>query len=174
MRRRAGFSILELLIALAIVSAALAIAAHLMLEAQRRAAIEQRRAFDSAVAIALYQMRLDVTSATSGSGDAKLGEPLTLTLPSGDQIAYQLAVGGDLVRVLSNPAGQRVALRDVSVFQWTWLGGVDRPLVKVDVAYETTRSSGPRVAEGLRVDVPRGVEQRTLHLTLRGGGGVGW
>lgn len=172
MRRRAGFSILELLIVLAIVSAALAIAGRLLLEAQRRSLIEERRALDSAVPIALKQLRLDVTAAAGGSGDAGLGQPLTLTLPSGDRIAYRLA-DGDLVRAFSDPAGERVALRDVSDFRWRWLGG-ERPLVRIEVEYETTRSSGPQAAAGLRVDVPRGRERRTLYLTLRGGGGVGW
>lgn len=170
--RRAGFSILELLVVLAIVSAALAIAARLMLEAQRRSLIEQRRAFDSAVPLVLEQLRIDVASAVDGSGDASRGDPLTLTLPSGVVIGYRLA-GDELVRTYSDPAGERLALRDVRGFQWRWLGG-DKPLVVIELEYATTRSSGPEVEAGYRVFVPRGVERRTLYLTLRGGGGVGW
>jgi len=170
--QHAGFSILELLVVLAIVSAALAIAARLMLEAQRRSVIEQRRAYDVAVPLALEQLRLDVTAAAGGSGDAGRGEPLTLTLPSGVVIGYQLA-DGELVRTYSDPAGQRVALREVSDFRWQWLGG-DKPLVVIELAYAATRSSGPEAIGGRRVVVPRGLERRTLSLTLRGGGGVGW
>lgn len=168
----AGFSILELLVVLVIVSLALAVAAHLMIESQRRAVIEQRRALDPVVPIALRQLRADVTAAAGGSGRAEHDEPLTLALPSGGVVRYQLT-GGELVRTVSASPGQRVALQDVTGFTWQWLGG-DKPLVRIDLEYRATRSTGPEAAAGRRLFVPRGIERRTLYLTLRGGGGVGW
>lgn len=168
---KAGFSLLELLFTLVIVSLALAIAAHLMIEAQRRATIEQRRALEPVVAIALKQLRGDVTAAVDASGRSEDGEALTLTLPSG-VVVYEL-VAGELVRSLDGLPGRRVLLRDVTELTWRRQGGA-RPLLEIDLEYVTTRSTGPEVAAGRRVTVPRGLERRTLHLALRGGGGVGW
>ena len=158
---------------LLIVFVALLIATRLMIEAQRRSVIELHRALDPAVPIALKQLRGDVTAASGGTGVAFLGDPLTLYLPSGVEITYELS-GGELLRKVSDPPGQRVLLTGVHGFQWWWLPSARRPLVNIEVTYEKTRRAGPEVADGQQVFVPRGVETQTLVLTLRGRGRRGW
>ncbi len=177
---QAGFTVLELMVSLLIVSLAVAIAAHLMAEAQRRSVIEQRRALETAVPIALKQLRADVSAALDGGGSALRGEPLELVLPSGLIVSYEQS-GDQLVRRTSDPVGQRVLLDGVTSFSWRWPGGLgiplddDRQLLKIDVEYLRTRRSGPQVAGGARVTAPQEVEQQTLWVMLRGGGSrAGW
>lgn len=172
LHRRSGVSVLELLVALAIVSFALGIAASLMAEAERRALVEHGRLLEIVAPIALRQLEIDVTAAAVGSGNPALGEPLTLVSPSGLELAYALS-GTNLWRRVTDPAGQRVLLDGVRSFRWRWLGG-RKPAVVIEIEYERIRPFGPEVEDGLRVFVPRGVERRRLELTLRGGGGVGW
>lgn len=167
----AGFSFLELLVVLVIVSLALAVAARLLVESQRRSLIEQHRALEPVAAIALAQLRADVTAAVDVSGRSELGEPMTLTQPS--RIVFYGLAGGDLVRTLDGVPGERVVLRGVTTFAWRDLGG-EKPLLEIEIEYVATRSTGPEVAADRRVFVPRGGVRRTLRLAMRGGGGVGW
>ncbi len=176
--REAGFTVLELIVSLLIVSLAVAIAAHLMAEAQRRSVIEQRRALEAAVPIALEQLRADVSAAAGGSGSSQKGEPLRLVLPSGLVIFYEKS-GDQIIRRISEPAGQRVLLDGVTKLSWGWVGGAGiplggRPLLAIEVEYLRTRATGPLVAGGVRVTAPQGVERQTFWVMMRGGGGDGW
>ncbi len=176
--RQAGFSILELFAILLIVSLATAIAALLMAEAQRRSVIEHRRALEATVPTALKQLRADVSAAVSASGNPREGEPLKLVLPSGLEIFYELT-DDRIVRRLSEPAGERTLLDGVTSFSWSWAGGPGipiggKPLLAIEVEYLRTHGSNALVAGGQRAVTTREVEQQTLYVVLRGGGGVGW
>jgi hypothetical protein len=160
------------MVALAVVSFALAAAAGLMVEAGRRALVEQARMLEADVPIALRHLEIDVTAAASGSGESERGEPLTLARPAGPEVVYELS-GTSLLRKTSDPAGERVALDGVRRFGWQWISG-RKPGVVIELEYERIRTFGPDVEDGRRVFVSRDVERRTLELTLRGGGGVGW
>lgn len=160
------------MVALAIVSFALGIAAGLMVEAGRRSLVERGRMLEADVPIALRQLEIDVTAAASGSGSSERGEPMALAWPSGVTVTYDLT-GARLWRAVSDPEGRRVVLDGVRRFDWRWLDG-EKPAVAVELELERIRPRGPDVEGGRRLDVPRGVERRDLELTLRGGGGVGW
>lgn len=170
--RAGGFSILELVIALAVVSAALTIAAALVADAQRRSLTEQSRLVDPDVSLALRQLQNDVRRASTGGGDVLREEPLTLRWPDGVRIDYEL-VGTDLRRTMSEPEGERVVLTGVGAFVWLWLP-TDKPSMVIEVQVETTRLPGAAATGGRRNFVNRGTDTRRLVLTLRGGGGVGW
>lgn len=186
MRRRsvrsAGFSILELVITLLIAGAALAIAAELLLVAQRRSVIEERRALNGELPLALDQLRADVTAAVDALPD---GTGMALLLPSGLRVTYRQS-GAELLRETLLPDGEtsrRTALRGVRAFAWAphILPGTGLPLaepkpaVEILVTVERTGATGALVVEGRRNVAPRETESRALILTLRGGGGEnGW
>lgn len=176
--KSSGFSLLELVIVMLIIFFSLGVSSRLMVLAQRRSLVEHRRILDPAVSLALSQLKADVKAALGGAAMPDSDGPLALIQPSGVVVTYEL-VDEELWRSVSDPPGRRQVLSAVKNFEWTWLEEYHvarkKPMLQIDVEYETTVLTGAiAVDDNTRSRVPRGLESRSLRLTLRGAGGVGW
>lgn len=168
-RRESGFTIVEALIALIIVSVAMIAAARLLLESQNRSVLEQSRVTDPAIPLALQRLKADVAAAASFAGDWQEAEPLLLILP-GTTVTYEFS-GGNLLRWVDTDP--QVLISGVTRFDWSPHGG-GSGLLHLEVEYEVGDFGGAIAKYGQRLPSPKRMEQQTLILRLRGGGGVGW
>ena len=176
-RGGAGFTVIEMMIAMTITLVAMAIATELILESQRRLAHSGRRNLDMSVDLAFDQLRLDVRSSTGfdippGMGGLyNDGSTTSLVIEghySGDTIAYEL-VDGDLRRLVYkgtdfNPASQRVVLKQVGVFRWRNHPQVGQ-MLEVLISHEETAEMTGLVAGGQRERLEPAV--RTVSMMLK-------
>ncbi len=173
-RRTAGWTLLELIVTISLLTMALLLSGPLLHESLRHVVLEEQRALETQATLALRQLRADVTAARGVSEVPE--EKLILSLPGQRQITYRLQ-GDELRRRLDNDqasgSGERTVLSDVSTFRWTLLG-FGKSSVHVQLAGDRIRRGGPVVADGERVVRPTEPYRPSLVLTLRGGGGVGW
>lgn len=174
-----GFSLIELLISLAVLALALALAAQLLVEAAQMladAAAEQR---DLPAPVALARVRADVRAATAFAVlPAEPGEDARLLLaglPAGDVIYAR--EGDELVRRVVEPGGKvgepAPLLNRVTGFHPFRLGP---RLVRLDVSYlaHVPRRTPLAVLPGLAGPTAR-ERQETLMLAPRGAGlGKAW
>lgn len=175
LRVGAGYTVLELVIALLISAVAMMIASHLLLEAQRQTTHAAHRLLDPAITIAWKQIRADVQASSNVSGSEKI---LKLSGHPAGNVRYRW-VKEDLLRGVAagsafNPTDERVILTRVKDFEWKSREGGEHPLVKISLSWEQTRLLGPLVAGGKRQIAPQVLGSQTLVLALRGGGGDGW
>lgn len=171
----AGFSLVEMLVTLAVVAVALALAAGILVETHRmlaQAGLELRSPAPEA-ALDLLRAELQGAAGVSGGPVGGLGwtrDRLVLTRPDGVLVVYER----DGVRLVRRAGeGERTAVP--GLVSWRWRRGAPR-LVTVEVVYEGRRGPGGGIVS------PRGriggtEEWRTRRLTaaVRGGGtGRGW
>ncbi len=171
-RRTAGWSLLELVLTILILTVALLLSGPLLQAGLRHMAFEQERILEAEATVALKQLRADVTAAVSAINK---DEDLLLVLPGKRRITYGLQ-GDRLRRRLDDPegGGERTVLDGVGSFGWTRLPGSGKPSLLIQLTWLRTRRPGPLAKDGFRVVAPREMHQESLVLTLRGGGGVGW
>ncbi len=178
-RRCAGFTVLEMMVAMTVSLVAMAIAAELVLEAQRRIAHSGRRNLDMSVDLAFEQMRLDLRGSygfvmpedgISGVFNDGEVEPLELRGHfSGKTIVYEL-VKRELRRVVYQGAGytpesQRVVLQEVSLFRWR-----DRPdaqVLEILISHRETADMTGLVAAGQRERLEPKVRTVTMMIKQR-------
>lgn len=179
-RAEAGFSLAELVVALAVMAVGLALAAGVVVESQRLAAQAGLELRQPAAEEALDLLRAELQGAAGVSGGGGLGarafgwsrDRLALVRPDGLTLVYERD-GDRLVRRVGLAGRGRTAVPGLVSWRWTLEGP---NLVRVEVVYE-----GRRGPAGLLVS-PRGPiagtrEWRVRHLTaaLRGGGARrGW
>jgi|GEM_PF-4052493 len=175
-----GHSLLELIIALAVISTTLIIASEMLLARERQLARAVRVANRVSAEQALRLLRRDLRAAHSALGATSAvatwrETPLTLTAADGVMITWsreeQL-----LVRARSDPAGTsgtRTMLDRVSSFRWRWSPplGIQMPMIEVELAFDP----GPPVigtgAQGVR---PRVTAKRRVKVALRSAGAQAW
>ena len=167
----------ELLVALAIVSAAVGVAAGVMAEAQRRALTETSRILDMPVSIALRQIKTDASAAADVAPATciqpePIESPMILFWPVGRRITYELS-GAQLLRKLDDSPGERMVLDGVRGFRWQCRPGT-KTLVWIELTYERTRLGGPEVEDGRRIFAHRETQSQVLEIALRGTGGRRW
>ncbi len=167
---KAGFSLLELLVAMAISLTALSLAAGLLLESQSRIAHVARRALDPVGEIVSQQLRADLRAAIGARGGSSAfwsREPLVLDGHPVGVLGYEKQ---DDVLYRFTPAGRRPLVHSVTTFRWRRRGGS----VEVDLRYRVAGRWNAPASDGVRgTAVP--VEERVLLLvTPRGGGGRQW
>lgn len=174
-RGEAGTTLVELLVALAVLAVGLVLAAGLMVQAYRMLAqsgVELRAPVEE---LAIARIRQDLEEAAAVSGPSLLPgwsrDRLILATPDGGAIVYERR-GDELVRRVSGGGRHLVLPRLVS---WRWYE-VSPRLVSVEVVYE--RATGARHGVVDPAGAIGGASSwRTLRVTaaLRGAGlGRGW
>lgn len=183
-RRRAGFTLVEMLVALLILLIGLAIAAGLLGETQQMLLDAMSESRDSPAALVATRLRADVQGATAvvavhaAGREGSFGDRLELSGPAG-RIVVEL-VEGDLrrsVRAVDGTAlGSAILLQHVRAFHcWTIDAGTS-PAVGLDLEYRRSRAR----RSPLQLMPPRwGPREESVHETLfltpRGGGlGPSW
>lgn len=119
----AGFSLLELVVAMLVLSTVLLFVAQGLQESQRQVVEARRSVTRGSSQLALALVRLDARSArgiASGLGGWSTG-PLVLALPDGSYVAYATA-GDRLERVVLDSVGReqsrQIVARDLLAFRW--------------------------------------------------------
>lgn len=172
---QAGFTLVEVVVTLAVLAVALALAAGILVETHRMMAQAglELRAPASEEALDLLRAELQGAAGVSGGPPGGIGwsrDRLVLVRPDGDRVVYERN-GRRLLRRMEE--GERTAVPDL--VSWRWRR--DAPtLVTVEVVYEGRRGPGGGIVS------PRGriegtTEWRTRRLTaaVRGGGAQrGW
>lgn len=173
----AGFTLIELVVSLAVVLLVFLLAGQLLLEAARLSSFATRRALDPLPEVARAALVADLRTARPPPASPGLWNraPLELDLGDGRRVVWG-EEGGRLVARESGPGGSggpRAYLDGVVRWRWRLLAG---GLVEVDV--EIRRTLGPflqRMTAPL-TRLPSGERSERLDVVVlpRGGGSVGW
>jgi prepilin-type N-terminal cleavage/methylation domain-containing protein len=178
-RRQRGFTLLEMVVALALFAVAMLLAGQLLGESRRLLVAGARKAQDPLATYVLLRLRSDVQAADRVAEGAPQGEwsEEALELPGavpGSLVAYERQ-GEELVRRFEDGAdasGRQAWMSRVERFRWRRLG---TKLVEVELVsrrapgFEDSRLSGRPETPAERVRVDR------LVLAARGSGlGGGW
>lgn len=122
-RSGAGFSLLELLVSMALVLLALALGAQLLLESQRTFALSGRAAREPLAGYAQAQLTADARNASGVA--AGPGGVLLLTGNRVGTLRWERR-GDELLRTVLDPTGKvlsrRPVLRRVTGWSWAWSG----------------------------------------------------
>ncbi len=167
------------MVAMTVTLVAMAIAAELVLETQRRIAHSGRRNLDMSVDLAFEQLRVDVRGShsfdipfgMSGVFNDGADEPLEINGHfSGKTIVYEL-VKRDLRRVVYKgasytPESQRVVLKEVSLFRWRNHPRASEVL-EVLISHEETADLTGLVAAGQREVLEPKVRTVTMMIKPR-------
>ncbi len=158
-----GFTLLELLVSLAVFTLALLLALELLLAAQTRLQIAAEQLLAPAGALAVEQLRADLRAA-SGIDAWSVGwstGPLVLVgHPAGD-VSYAV-VDRQLIRWLAESAsgktGERLVLSQVTGWRWRWRGRS----IEVDLRYQELGPFERRERAPVQPEI-----QRLLRVTPR-------
>jgi prepilin-type N-terminal cleavage/methylation domain-containing protein len=166
--RVSGFTLIEVLISLVLITLALTLAAQLLVESRLLLEDSNRRARDPVLTLAVSQLRNDLQgSASAVGGGAWSSGPLVLTGLEVGTVTY--AVSGDaLERRVVNSLGVESSRREVlkPLKAWRWRA-VNARLVDVELVVDE-QNPVPRLRTGPTPRNPR--EQRwALRSALRSG-----
>jgi|GEM_PF-1189648 len=191
-RAAAGFTLIEAVIAMAVLGIGLMLAASLLVQAHRMLAQAGIRARTPPSAPVLDRLRSDIQGASAI--DAGLGalpgwsrDRLTLVFPDGHRVRYEMD-GSRLDRseLLPPPAGggkapkaaskdwtrPRPVLRDV--YSWRWIVAGPR-LLTVELTFRDADPRDPVLDPAGPIEPSLGWQTREVTAALRGGGlGWGW
>ena len=167
--RQAGFTVVELAVATAILLLAVLLACDLLDESARLLAHSARRAQDSSTLLAGELLRNDIRGSVAAPGSDGLWqhEPLVLVVPGPGAVLWSFRDG-----VLYRASGdlERALLRPVEAFRWRDAGpGV--------VEVEVTLGRSGAWAGSLAGSLPRGDRRAAerLHVVVASGPGrAGW
>lgn len=175
----AGFSLVELTVALAVLAVGLALAAGIVIESQRMAAQAGIELRQPTAELALDLLRVELQGAAGVAGDVHrrgasgwTRDRLVLTRPDGETVVYERE-GDRLVRRLGLADEGRTAVPGLVSWRWALEGP---NLVRVEVVYEGHRGPGGVLASPHgRIGGTQEWRTRRLTAALRGGGtGRGW
>lgn len=172
MRRRGrGFSLLEIMVSLAVVAVVLTLATRLIVEVQL-AAVEWRRTLrDPMPQLTTQLLRTDIQRSSRLLSAVSL-EPagtMALELPGGRQILYAKEsnrLTRSLIAVDGEEIGSRTVMSPISLWRWRHLGS---GLIQVEITYQLHRDPGSRRLGGtgrLRAGLPS-TELLRMRFALR-------
>lgn len=171
-RRRRGYALAELLVALALLGVVGAVAGGLLVELAQLDAALGRAARAPLLDPALARLRNDVQStAAAGSTPTWSSAPLVLLLEDGSRIRYRVEAGL-LERHAAAGADRpwRSAGSVVAVAAWRWRAVGPRVLV-VEIETWPARWAGDRAPAAGRAATAGPPVRERLWIALRGGGG---
>ncbi len=175
--RRRGYSLLELIIALALVSTTLIIASEMLLARERQLARAVRVANRMSAEQALHQLRRDLRAGSGILGTAAAWQEGPLVISQADGVLITWSVIGDsLMRGLSDASGSqgtRPMLDRVTGLRWRWSRptGAGMLLARVEVSFQPgTEIIG---TGGIGSQPAETVSQRVA-VALRGSGSQLW
>lgn len=179
-RRQAGFTLLEVLVALILVALGLALAAQLLMETSQMLVDAAAEQSESALPLARARLRADINGCLHGVAvrgeDEQLKELWLVGHPSGT-VRYRKA-GSDLLRDVSVEGdgvweGQTIALHNVR--SWDILEAYPGLVhLEIHVRRRAIRRSPLPVVPGVGAPGEEEIVE-TLIMAPRGGGfGVGW
>jgi prepilin-type N-terminal cleavage/methylation domain-containing protein len=162
--RDSGFSLLEVLVSLLLVSLVLMLATRLLREVHLTSVEVQRTLPDSVPQFAIQLLRHDIQRSRRISTSPG-GGPLGLEQADGSRVVYDETLG-QLVRTVldadGSVLGERAVMRDV--WRWSWHDGLMPGLVELQIGYRRHREPGRRRLGGLRSVQDSSTETETLTL----------
>lgn len=178
MRGSRGHTLLELIIALAVLSTVFIIAAELLLARERQLARAGKSARRINAEGAFDQLYRDLRNARAVPGasvaDAVFTTtPLVLEQANGAIVSWRRD-GATLLRGRVDAGvdqGERPALDRVDRFAWRTAGGSLRPLIEIEVGFEAAEQV---IGGGPVGEVPVDQDRRRFVVALRGAGGEAW
>ena len=168
-----GFSLLEVVVTLAVLAVALALAGRLILESQLGLVRAQAELGNPLPRYAMTRIRVDVEGAASVPAilPGWRAAPLVAVLPDGGAVAWRQS-GDELERLVLDGAGvavvRHVALREVAGWRWR---ATAPGLIDVELTYRARDSSVVPLAGVIRTWAPPTVEYRVwARIALRAEG----
>ncbi|MFP3939751.1 MAG: prepilin-type N-terminal cleavage/methylation domain-containing protein [Thermoanaerobaculia bacterium] len=170
----AGFTVLEMVVALVVLAVGLLLVAGVLIESHRMLAQVGVELRAPEVDGALDLLRAELQGAAGVSGGPPGGGPgwsrdrLVLVRPDGARVAYRRD-GRRLVRRWNGSESGRTAVPDLVSWRWRRVGP---RLVTVEVVWEAgERPAGVVASPRGRIEAGRGWRTERITAALRGGGG---
>lgn len=161
-RASGGFTLVEVLVALALTLLALTLASQLLVEAQRLFILSGREQRNPVVPVTAGRLRADIQASAAATSPGGPTAPLLLTGHPAGAVRYEL-VAHELLRSVLDDGGRlrsrRPLLRGVTAWRWRSDGGV----VSVEVDFRREVAVAARAAGGA---LPRGPSFRAASIRL--------
>jgi prepilin-type N-terminal cleavage/methylation domain-containing protein len=166
-----GFTLVEVMVTLGILSIGLALASRLLIESQVGVMRANAELGNPMPRYALERLRSDLSQAEEVPEELPVwrSSPLVLVFPGGRLVAWARSEAGDIERILLDDAGKpevrHVTLRDV--VDWRWRPATPR-LVDVELTYRARDTSRVPLADIVRTWSPPTVDRSVwLRVGLR-------
>jgi prepilin-type N-terminal cleavage/methylation domain-containing protein len=165
-----GFTLVEVMVTLGVLSVGLALASRLLIESQLGVVRANAELANPMPRYALERLRSDLAQAVAVPVELELpvwrSSPLLLAFPGGRLVAWARSETGDVERILlddaSRPEVRHVTLRDV--VEWRWRPATPR-LVDVELTYRARDTSRAPLADVVRTWSPPAID-RTVWLRV--------
>ncbi len=170
-----GFTVLEMVFSLAILSLALLMASRLLLAAQSRLAHAAEQLIEPAGTTATVQLRADLRAASSFARPLIPGWSLDALVLFGHPaglVSYE-KIDGELIRKVTDGEGtvsERLILQQVTAWRWRAQGRS----VEIDLRYRRLGQLRQQMASGRWQNPALPETRRLLRVTPRAGGSQRW
>ena len=160
--KAAGFTLVEVVVALGVLAIGLALASRLLIESQLGLVRTSAELGNPLPRYALTLLRSDLEQAAPIPPMAAVwrSSPLILTLPGGDRVAWVGTDAEAVERVILDAAGRprvrHLVLRDVAAWRWR---PASNGLIDAEITYRARDTSGVPLADVPRTWSPPTVER---------------
>jgi prepilin-type N-terminal cleavage/methylation domain-containing protein len=177
-RASSGFTLVEVVVTLGVLSIGLALAGRLLIESQLGLVRVAAELANPMPRYTLARLRLDLQQAESVPTVMPVwrSAPLVLTFPGGRRVEWARSGVGDVERVLLDTAGRptvrHLTLRDVVDWRWRPVPSAPR-LVDVELTYRARDTSRTPLADVARTWSPPTIDRVVwMRVGLRSDGNV--